>query len=179
MGSLVPLTTSSGPARRPRTEASSRRRDWGLTRKGPLRKPVLGIPALIAGSVWLLCQMVYWVMSARHARSAPVYFSSFRNALALRPSSVVPGSRSSQHRLYFKPEPHKQGPCRGGENCGGGLWMPGLLLATDHHKGRGDKEWCGRPGSNRHRPFGPTDFRTRYGFRRRRSAFGVWTIPSP
>src|SRR5215218_9054713 len=29
------------PARRPRTEASSRRRDWGLTRKGPLRKPVL------------------------------------------------------------------------------------------------------------------------------------------
>ena len=39
--------------------------------------------------------------------------------------------------------------------------------------------WCGRPDSNRHRPFGPTDFRTRYGFRRRRSAFVVWTIPSP
>ena len=27
--------------------------------------------------------------------------------------------------------------------------------------------WCGRPGSNRHRPFGPRDFRTDYGFRRR------------
>ena len=44
--------------------------------------------------------------------------------------------------------------------------MPGLLLATDHHKGRGDKEWCGRPGSNRHSPFEPRDFLTSYGFRR-------------
>jgi hypothetical protein len=26
--------------------------------------------------------------------------------------------------------------------------------------------WCGRPESNRHRPCGPTDFHTRYGFRR-------------
>src|ERR1700730_16866158 len=26
--------------------------------------------------------------------------------------------------------------------------------------------WCGRPESNRHRPFGPTDFLTLYGFRR-------------
>jgi hypothetical protein len=45
--------------------------------------------------------------------------------------------------------------------------------------------WCGRPESNRHRPFGPTDFLTSYGFRRlawARSRFGsfvVWTIPSP
>ena len=29
------------------------------------------------------------------------------------------------------------------------------------------KHWCGRPDLNRHRPFGPTDFRTNYGFRRR------------
>jgi hypothetical protein len=47
------------------------------------------------------------------------------------------------------------------------------------------RKWCGRPDSNRHRPFGPTDFHTRHGFRRpilRGSApegFGVWTIPSP
>jgi hypothetical protein len=26
--------------------------------------------------------------------------------------------------------------------------------------------WCGRPDSNQHRPFGPTDFLTIYGFRR-------------
>ena len=26
--------------------------------------------------------------------------------------------------------------------------------------------WCGRPDSNRHRPFGPTDFLTSFGFRR-------------
>ena len=29
-----------------------------------------------------------------------------------------------------------------------------------------ERRWCGRPDSNRHRPSGPTDFRTRYGFRR-------------
>ena len=29
--------------------------------------------------------------------------------------------------------------------------------------------WCGRPESNRHRPFGPRDFRTDYGFRCRAS----------
>jgi len=46
-------------------------------------------------------------------------------------------------------------------------------------------DWCGRPESNRHRPFGPTDFRTIYGFRRlawaraRFGSFVVWTIPSP
>ena len=45
--------------------------------------------------------------------------------------------------------------------------------------------WCGRPDLNRHRPFGPTDFLTFYGFHRRAvagpciCAFGVWTIPSP
>ena len=55
---------------------------------------------------------------------------------------------------------------------------------------RGDAQglgakWCGRPGSNRHRPRGPTDFHTRYGFRRpilrgwAPDGFGVWTIPSP
>lgn len=45
---------------------------------------------------------------------------------------------------------------------------------------RTTREWCGRPESNRHRPFGPTDFLTRYGFRRpARGGFGVWTIPSP
>lgn len=42
------------------------------------------------------------------------------------------------------------------------------------------RSWCGRPDSNRHRPFGPKDFRTSYGFRRRQLvAFVVWTIPSP
>ncbi len=47
------------------------------------------------------------------------------------------------------------------------------------------KEWCGRPELNRHRPCGPTDFHTRYGFRRpilretAQDGFGVWTIPSP
>ncbi|MDQ2080020.1 helix-turn-helix domain-containing protein [Xanthobacteraceae bacterium Astr-EGSB] len=30
--------------------------------------------------------------------------------------------------------------------------------------------WCGRPDSNRHRPHGPRDFRTCYGFRRPRRA---------
>jgi len=46
-------------------------------------------------------------------------------------------------------------------------------------------DWCGRPASNRHSPFGPTDFHTRYGFRRpilcacAQDGFGVWTIPSP
>src|SRR3954471_15037502 len=46
MGSLFPLTTAKWrPARRPRTEASSRRRDQngGLTRSGPLRKPLVAV----------------------------------------------------------------------------------------------------------------------------------------
>ncbi len=38
--------------------------------------------------------------------------------------------------------------------------------------------WCGRGDSNPHGR-GPTDFLTRYGFRRHPKAFGVWTIPSP
>ena len=29
------------------------------------------------------------------------------------------------------------------------------------------RTWCGRPDLNRHRPWGPTDFHTIYGFRRR------------
>ena len=40
--------------------------------------------------------------------------------------------------------------------------------------------WCGRPESNRHRSFDPTDFLTSYDFRRRPiRTFVVWTIPSP
>ena len=44
--------------------------------------------------------------------------------------------------------------------------------------------WCGRPESNRHRPFGPTDFRTPTAFAAQSGVvhageFGVWTIPSP
>lgn len=38
--------------------------------------------------------------------------------------------------------------------------------------------WCGRGDSNPHGQ-SPTNFHTRYGFRRRPKAFGVWTIPSP
>ena len=40
-------------------------------------------------------------------------------------------------------------------------------------------DWCGRRDLNPHRPCGPTDFLTICGFRRRRPAFVVWTIPSP
>ena len=37
--------------------------------------------------------------------------------------------------------------------------------------------WCGRGGSNPHGHCGPTDFRTRYGFRRRRK--DVWGLDYP
>jgi hypothetical protein len=38
--------------------------------------------------------------------------------------------------------------------------------------------WCGRPESNRH-GLAPNGFSYHYDFRRRPSAFVVWTIPSP
>jgi len=38
--------------------------------------------------------------------------------------------------------------------------------------------WCGRPELNRH-GLTPNGFSYHYDFRRRRSAFVVWTIPSP
>src|SRR5690349_19411471 len=41
-----------------------------------------------------------------------------------------------------------------------------------------NKRWCGRPDLNRHRPFGPTDFRTNCGFRRRRH-YGVCGLDYP
>ncbi len=40
------------------------------------------------------------------------------------------------------------------------------------------QEWCGRPESNRHRPCGPTDFLTRYGFRRPAKS-RVWGLDYP
>ena len=47
---------------------------------------------------------------------------------------------------------------------------------------RAKGSWCGRRDLNPHGPCGPTDFLTRYGFRRPcilAAGFGVWTIPSP
>jgi hypothetical protein len=49
------------------------------------------------------------------------------------------------------------------------------------------ERWCGRRESNPHRPLGPADFHTVYGFRRPNAGafssaparFAVWTIPSP
>jgi len=54
-----------------------------------------------------------------------------------------------------------------------------------HYDAVQPREWCGRPGSNRHSSFEPRDFRTTSAFAaspwrvRAVGSFVVWTIPSP